>query len=257
MAGVKPMAGELQYRGKLAIFTTFYNYMAFAPYIRSLATTLGVLSELGIAHEYLMQPADFHVERAVNNILNDLCDGDDFTDVLFIDSDETWEPDGVLRLLSHREDMVGATYRMKNRWHDYVGHVLYEDGMPLGRTLGDGTPLLQADRVAGGFLRMKVSGLRRFRDHYPDLTIEEGGKRKTQFFTRIVRDGVVHDQDMSFCRLWLEMGETLWIDPMIKVDHWGFEKHAGDFEAHLRAIHSPPPIDEAMANIIEFAKKVA
>ena len=60
---------KVRYEGKLAIFTSFYSHMAYAPYVISLAHTLGVLSTLGIKHQYLARPSDFHIERAVNKYL--------------------------------------------------------------------------------------------------------------------------------------------------------------------------------------------
>ena len=94
----------LPYKGKLAIFTSFNSYHAYAPYVISLAQTLGVLSKLGVEWDYLARPADFHVERAINNTLTEIMERDDFTDILLIDSDESWEPEGVIRLLLHPEE---------------------------------------------------------------------------------------------------------------------------------------------------------
>lgn len=154
---------KVKYDGKLAIFTSFYSHMAYAPYVISLANTLGVLSALGIKHQYLARPSDFHIERAVNNTLTEIMERDDFTDVLLIDSDESWEAEGVVRLLLHPDEIVGASYRMKNSWHRYVGDPkIDENGWHVGRVLADGTALLAADRVAGGFMRIKVSALRKW-----------------------------------------------------------------------------------------------
>jgi hypothetical protein len=229
----------VNYNGKLAIFTSFYSHMAFAPYVRCLATTLGVLSELGIKHEYLMRASDFHIERATNNTLTEIMERGDVTDVMLIDSDQSWEAEGVVRLLMHPEEIVGGSYRMKNQWHEYTGQIKYADGFPVGRTLADGTPLLSAERVAAGFMRIKVSALRKFHDAYPDLRSEEPDGIKTQFFTRILRDGVMHCQDMAFSRLCLEAGIALWIDPMVKVGHWGMTCYEGDLGAHLKRQHGP------------------
>lgn len=249
---------QFNYPGKLAIFTSFYSHMAYAPYVRCLATTLGVLNELGIKHEYLMRASDFHIERAINNTLTEIMERDDVTDVLLIDSDESWDAESVVRMLTYPDEIVGATYRMKNAWNQYVGMVKYQDGLPVGRILDDGTPLLEADRVAAGFLRIKVSALRKFHEHYPELRSNEPDGIKTQFFTRIIRDGEMHCQDMAFSRLWLEMGGRLWIDPMINVGHWGMECHAGNFEAYLKNIHTGLPEEfkaiQQMAQDIENRK---
>jgi len=229
---------KLDYSGKLAIFTSFYSHLAYAPYIRSLATTLGVLSELGVKWDYLMRPSDFHIERALNNTLTELMERDDFTDVLLIDSDESWDAEAVVRLIMHPEEIVGGAYRMKNNWGEYVGSLKYEDGLPVGKLGADGVPrVLEAERVAAGFMRIKIPALRLWADAYPDLRSEEPDGVKVQFFSRMIADGVVHCQDMAFCRRWRDIGGQLWIDPNIKIGHWGFHCYEGDLDAHLKRQH--------------------
>lgn len=231
------------YKGKLAIFTSFNSYHAYAPYVISLAQTLGVLSKLGVECDYLARPADFHVERAINNTLTEIMERDDFTDVLLIDSDESWTPEGVVRLLLHPEEIVGASYPMKNRASQYVGAIQLRDGCPVGRILPDGTALLAADRLAAGFLRIKVSALRKWAAAYPELVSDEPDGRKVQFFSRMLADDgdgkTVYCQDMAFSKRWLDIGGTLWLDPMVKVNHWWMECHNGDFDKHLREISKP------------------
>lgn len=225
----------IPYTGRLAIFTSFYSHYAYAPYVISLAQTLGVLSTLGVRWDYLARPSDFHIERAINNTLTELMERDDFTDVLLIDSDETWEPQSVVRLLLHPEEVVAGTYRMKNNWSQYVGSLILKDGTPTGKMLKDGTALLEADRVAAGFLRIKVSALRKWAAAYPELVSKEPDGMKVQFFSRGLIDGEMACQDMAFSKRWRDIGGQLWIDPMVKIGHWGMECHDGDFDKHLRA----------------------
>lgn len=246
------------YTGKLAIFTSFYSYIAHAAYVRSLATTLGVLNELGIKHDYLCRMSDFHIERAINNTLTEIMERDDFTDVLLIDSDESWEPEAVLRLLAHPDEIVAASYRMKNSWDLYVGNPMYQDGLPVGRMLADGTPLLEAYGVAAGFLRIKVSALRKFHDAYPELRSHEPDGIKTQFFTRMLSDnGEMMCQDMAFSKRWRDIGGKLWIDPNIKIGHWGMECHQGDLTADLKKTHAPKMTStEAFKMVAEMAAQI-
>ncbi len=228
------------YSGKVAIFTSFNSYHAYAPYVISLAQTLGVLSKLGIEWDYLARPSDFHIERAINNTLTELMERDDFTDVMLIDSDESWRPEDVVRLLLHPQDIVGGSYRMKNNPSEYVGSIRYEDGVPLGIMLPDGTGILEAERVAAGFLRLKLSALRAWAAAYPDLASDEPDGRKVQFFSRMIGpDGVdgkqvAYCQDMAFSKRWRDIGGQLFIDPFVKVDHWWMEAHKGDLNAHLQ-----------------------
>lgn len=228
---------QIPYQGKLAIFTSFYSYQAFAPYTISLAKTLLTLSQLGVKVDYLARPSDFSAAKAVNNTLTDLM-GMDYTDVLLIDSDESWEPEGVVRLLMHPQEIVGASYRMKNLPERYVGMLKLEDGVPVGKMLPDGSAIVAAERVAAGFMRIKVSALRRWAAAYPNLVSEEPDGKFVQFFSRMLAENVdgrmvTFDEDMAFCKRWRDIGGELWIDPMVKVGHWWMENHQGDYHAHL------------------------
>jgi hypothetical protein len=247
---------KVPYEGKLVIFTSFYSHTAYAPYVISLAQTLEVLAKCGINHEYMARPSDFHIERAINNTLTELMDSD-VTDILLIDSDESWKPEDVVRLLLHPEEIVGCSYRMKNKWDEYVGVITYEDGFPQGKMLSDGTPLLKADRVAAGFLRIKVSALKKWAAAYPELVSEESDGNKIQFFSRMLCDGEMFCQDMAFSKRWKDIGGELWIDPNINITHWGFEPHQGDMNGYLKAKHTPKTdIKKSFEIISEMAKEI-
>lgn len=251
------------YKGRVAIFTSFYSFQAYAPYCISLAQTLGVLSKLGIDWDYLARPSDFHIERAINNTLTELIEHGGFTDVLLIDSDESWEPEGVVRLLMHPQEIVAATYRMKNNPKEYVGSLVYdEDGDIRGKVLPDGTALIAAERVAAGFLRIRLDALKRYMAAYPNLWSDEPDGRKFQFFQRAPieeADGkvVMGCQDMVFSKRWRDIGGELWIDPMVKVGHWWMECHQGDFDKHLRAKAEVSKAKEAFAVVAQMAKDAA
>ena len=193
----------------------------------------------------------------MNNTLTEVMERGDFTDILLIDSDESWKPEDVVRILLHPEEIVGASYRMKNKWDEYVGQITYEDGFPKGRILPDGTPLLRAERVAGGFMRIKVSALRKWAESYPELVSEEPDGKKVQFFSRMLADGEVYCQDMAFCRRWLDIGGELWIDPNINVTHWGMTPYEGDLNAHLKALHNPKTdAKEAFEVVRQMAQEI-
>jgi hypothetical protein len=246
-----------KFEGKLAIFTSFYSHIAYAPYVISLAQTLGTFSRLGVEWDYLARPSDFHIERAINNTLTEIMERDDFTDVLLIDSDESWEPTDAYRLLMHEEEIVAASYRMKNKWTDYVGTIKRVEGSPVGRMLPDGNALLEAERVAAGFLRIKVSALRKWAAAYPELVSNEPDGRKVQFFSRGLDEaGAMMCQDMAFSKRWREIGGQLWIDPMVKIGHWGLECHEGDLDKHLRQQSALDKVKPAFDTIKRMAAEI-
>ena len=237
----------MNYNGKLILFTTFYEHRAYSPYIQSMVETVAVLNKLGIEWDYWPSHGSFHLERAINDNLTRFMNDETATDFLMIDSDESWDAAGLIRLLTHPEDVVGGSYRMKNRWEHYISFVHHKDGHPVGKMLDDGTALLKTDAIPGGFMRIKKSALKKYHDAYPELRVnEKDGEREstaTVFFEAKVIDGLFHSHDVLFCRRLREIGVELWIDPMIKIDHWGMTKYEGNYDKYLR--------DQASLNIVQ------
>lgn len=226
------------YQGKLCVFTSFYEYKGHAPYITSMIGATMFMERLGVPWDYWHVYGDFHFDRALNGALTRAMESD-FTDIILVDSDEGFPPEAFLRLLAHDVDIVAGSYRMKNHWHEYTGEIMRaeDDGTPLGRILKDGTALLRATKVTGGFTRFRTSALRRYAEAYPELSYADKdapkGRSVAFFYTGLV-DGEFFSHDYLMSQRWRDIGIDLWIDPMIKIDHYGMQKFAGDLDAHLR-----------------------
>lgn len=250
------------YRGKVVIFTSFYSQIAFAPYVESLAITLGVLSKLGIEWDYWCRRSDFHVERALNQALTMAMNREDVTDIIIIDSDESWKAEEFVELLLSPGSVVGGTYRMKNNWEKYVGVIKQQDGVPVGRLKKNGKPLIEASRVSAGFMKIRKEVLKKYHDAYPELRSEEetpGHKPDeptgdiTIFFERMKEGKTIYCQDMAFCKRLEDIGVDMWIDPTLKIGHWGFHEYAGDFDKYLKG---KSDADKAIETIREMAKAI-
>ena len=177
---------------------------------------------------------DFHFERTLNAALTRFMESD-FTDILLIDSDEGWRAEDVFRIIMHPHPIVAGSYRMKNAWDHYVGTLrIDENGTPYGEQQSDGTYLLEAERIPGGFTRFKRHALQMYADAYPELHYHANGHEDVAFFTSGIEGGEFYSHDYLLSRRWREMNVPLWIDPMIKIDHYGTQKYAGDLDAHLR-----------------------
>ncbi len=256
---------SVTYRGHLIIFTSFYEQRGFAPYIHSLAVTAMVLERMGISWDYWPTSGDFHVERAVNQALTRFLADEKATDFLCIDSDESWNADGLLRLISRPDDIVGGLYRMKNRWHEWTGGWLVENGVvdPSGKTVNgvpagkedNGEPMIAASALPFGFIRLKKAPLLAYQKAFPDRWYWHDGEKVTQFLTTAIRDHEFFSQDINFCLDMKELGFPLWIEPNVTIGHCGLVEHIGNLHASLCQQHAERQ-RTPMENIEAFAKSV-
>ena len=237
-AELLPKENKTNFTGKLIVFTSFYDYKGHAPYIQSMIALAIVLERVGIRWDYWPVMGDFHIERCINEAYTRFYNDPEATDILCIDSDESFDVSGVLRMISHPEEIVAGVYRMKNNWQNWTGIWTVDEktGQPKGKILPDGTALLEAYRVPWGFLRIKKTALQRYIEHYPDL--KYGGKNGDEyiFCQQEYRDNQFFSQDYVFSERLKAAGCKLWIDPNITIGHWGNIEHSGNLDQHLRAL---------------------
>lgn len=249
-----------KYGGKLVIFTPFYEGRAFAGYTHSLCLSSMVLNRIGTKWDYWCSSGDFHVERAINKALTMFVESE-YDDFLCIDSDEAWNPDGLLRLVAHEEPIVGAAYRKKNRWNQWTATLsLDANSVPHGKITETG-PLLAASRLPFGYLRIKKAPLLKFQEAFPerwywDTTDTKDATRVkvTQFITTALRDHEFFSQDFNFSEDMKALGFELWLEPNITIGHFGLTEYIGNLDQYLRGLKEDQS-KTPMQRIEEFANQ--
>lgn len=249
---------------KVIIATPFYEVKAFSPYIVSLAQTIRLLTALGIDWRFMELSGDSYVHRARNTMADMFLRDPDATDLFFIDSDMSWDPEAFVKMCMLPDDVVGGAYPVKNNWGAWTSipkiHEEADAKHLHGRNLGDGSALIEAQVLAGGFLRIKRSVLERFREHYTDLwylepsTDPENPQHKfTQFFGAESIDHRFFGEDHMFSKHLREMGIKMFIYPNVNIVHWGYKDFAGNYHKFLGNSFSEakagvmPPLGEKAA----------
>lgn len=254
--------GKVRYwppRTKLIIATPFYEMKGFSPYIASLFYSVQMLTRMNIDCEFWELSGDSYIERAKNTLLNKFLEDPDATDILMVDGDMQWDPRAVATVLQMPEEIVQGSYPQKNAWEVYTARpFLVEDNgkfCPVGRQLPDGSALIKAEYLAGGFLRIKRSALEKFRDAYYDKYwyCDNGAdpsapdRRYIEFFTcergQLGGEGPMlrWGEDRVFGRRMREIGIESWIYPNIDFGHYGIKGWMGNYDRFLRN----PPKQEA------------
>ncbi len=237
-------------RMKVVIATPFYEMKGFSPYITALVHTVKILTQLGIEHEYWELSGDSYVDRAKNTLFNKFLEDPAATDLFVIDSDMAWDPVSFVAMLKLPEEIVMGSYPQKNQWETWTARPLLETGEdgkthPVGRMLSDGSALIKAEYLAGGYLRVKRAVLEKYKEHYKDHVYHDMGadpaypeRLYTEFFTceRGLLNGVPlrWGEDRVFGRRMAELGVEAWIYPNAQIGHYGVKGWHGNYDKFLR-----------------------
>lgn len=234
-----------QPRMKVVIATPFYEMRGFSPYIFALTHTIRLLTMMGIEHEYWELSGDSYVDRAKNTLMTKFLEDPDATDLFIIDSDMQWDPHGFLNMLSLPEEIVVGSYPQKNAWGMWTSapYLVEEEGKrhPVGRVLPDGSALIKAAFLAGGFMRVKRAALQKFKDSYPQYRYKDSSadpsapdREYVEFSTCEIADGLRWGEDRVFGKRLAAIGIDAWIYPNIQFGHFGIKGWTGNFDKFLR-----------------------
>ena len=233
-------------RMKVVIATPFYEVKAFAPYVVALIETTRLLNAVGIQWHFMELCGDSYVHRARNTMCDRFLSDPDATDLFFIDSDMAWNPDAVVKMCLLPDDIVGGSYPVKNGWDKWtsIPNMLEKDGAYhyQGRELGDGTALLKALVLAGGFLRIQRHVLEKFREFHKDLWYVEPSTmpdkpqhRYTEFFAAQKGEGqAFFGEDHMFSSRIRAMGTEMFIYPNATISHYGMQAWTGNLDTWLK-----------------------
>jgi glycosyltransferase involved in cell wall biosynthesis len=238
-------------RQKVIIATPFYEMRGFSPYISSLTETVRLLCKFGIDHEFWELSGDSYVDRAKNTLFNKFLEDPSATDLFMIDSDMQWNPIGFLNMLSFPEEIVMGSYPQKNAWTVWTARPLLkeENGRehPVGRMLPDGSALIKAQYLAGGFIRIKRSCLEKYREaygeeyNYYDAGADPGkpDRKYIEFFTCERRKNDLGNnlrwgEDRVFGLRMADIGIEGWIYPNVDFGHYGVKGWMGNFDRFLK-----------------------
>jgi hypothetical protein len=99
---------------RLYILTPCYGSMCYVNYVSCLMNTMNVFKSLNIDVHVEFCKNDSLVSRARNNLIARAMFDLKMTHVLFIDSDISWEPVSILKLLISEKHLVGGVYPLKH-----------------------------------------------------------------------------------------------------------------------------------------------
>jgi len=151
------------------------------------------------------------------------------TDLIFVDSDLSFDSDAMLKLLKHDKDIVAGIYPYKTENLNFPLNVYYDDAKNC------------LDKESG-LIRLNIAptGLMRIQRRVFEKMIDNGIRKTSDgiycfFDTGFTMPGedLWYGEDVTFCKRWTGMGGEIYGEPDIDFCHIGNKKYSGNFLKYM------------------------
>ncbi|WP_233863996.1 glycosyltransferase family 2 protein [Paraburkholderia adhaesiva] len=246
---------SLRTQPNILIALPTYNHAVHIDFALALARTLRALNDAGVRYETI-HAASSHIIRARNFFANYFLSHDEFTHLLFLDTDMDFSREAPLRLIAGDKPVAGVAY--PHRQFDHGRVITQADvGLSLRDWLEknvDYTAALQTNEAGDGFVKdgwaevrhvgtglllirrdafeavVPLTQLYRAPSQYASL-LTDG--RFYGFFDTVADEGVYLSEDLSFCQRVRAAGLPVWALIDETVVHHGSSAISGQY---LRAL---------------------
>jgi glycosyltransferase involved in cell wall biosynthesis len=213
---------------KVMIGTPAFDGRVDVWYANSLVNTVKLAMQRQVELVPIYMSYDSLVQRARNDIVR-LAIEEDFDDLIFIDSDEEWNPEWIFKLLDLKEEVIGVPVVKKS------DQMMFNiKALPTGlKQLQNG--LMEVEAVGTGFMKISKSALKKVWDASPEYKNE--GRSCRMVFDIKIENGDLVSEDNVFCQKWRSLGGKVYIEPTMTCNHIGIKKYQGNFIEFLNQIN--------------------
>lgn len=185
------------------------------------------------------------IDKGRNIITADFLSHEESTHLLWVDSDMTFDPDCIWRLILADRDIVGALCPSKRLPSFYCAHVMPEAIGSNGWNTRDG--LVPCARLGTGFMLIKRQVIEKMIAAYPDrkFTDSQSSPERNKHMYALWMSGAGErgtwdSEDYRFCDLWRRIGGEVWADPNMVVNHIGQFTYSADRQQLLASLGATP-----------------
>lgn len=229
--GAPAVAADCPVTG-IMVGTPMFGGQCYDAYLHGMLDLRAECAARGLPFGCVTLRNESDIKRARNRVMAEFL-ASSYSHLVFIDADIGFEARDVLRLVAHNFDYVGATYAKKNRARtDFAVVPLME-----ARRLRSG--LIEVAALPGGFFCItRDLAMRMFQGYADRRYMLSPPERKGEPWEMWLSDlfGSIIDpetreywtEDYAFSRRWRELGESVWLDPHIVLEHSGTSVFTGD-----------------------------
>lgn len=164
---------------------------------------------------------DALVQRARNDIFK-LALNSKVDDLFFIDCDVDWNPNDFFRMLDHDVAVVAAPVVKKSDMEQY--------GVKIAEKFNiEDNGLAIVDGIGTAFMRIRSDIIQKVWDASVEYRESHKEQPIRMVFEVRIANGMLQSEDISFCEKVVEVGEKVYVDPIVVCGHSGEKRWIGNF----------------------------
>lgn len=189
--------------------------------------------------------------------------------LVFMDDDQGWEEQAFLRIVLDPHEFIGVAIPKKTDDHNFNNVLLDSDDK------GDcyvENGMLRSSQIGSGFIALKRTCIEKMIKAYPRQYIPgDGGSHPLHynlFESKVIWPddfgnsiGQFWGEDLIFCRKWCALGEHIWVDPNVMVEHIGRKSWTGNFmeflQKHAQVVVTDTNKPVAIPETLETIERIA
>ncbi len=244
------------------IATPCYGGQLGEPYFRSMMRLAILCNKYNLKYTVSTLANESLVTRGRNTLTSFFMENKDATHLFFIDADIEFNPEDVLRMVAYDKPVVVGAYPKKALNWTSIINAARADETETEETIeghssnyvvnfdfvkddkGDNTPQVQIEdnlvklKDAGtGFMCIQKQVIQDLFDEHPEMKYvnDINVDQKFEPFMYALFDTMIDpesrrylSEDYTFCRLWQNMGGTIYLDPRTALSHVGHYTFRGN-----------------------------
>jgi hypothetical protein len=267
---IDPIECSPIHKKHLVIMTPCYGGLCHVNYTICLMNTKKLLESENITLSVEFCRNDSLITRARNNIIGKAMNDLSITHFMFIDSDLTWNPNDILKLIRSDKSFIGGVYPLKNyNWSNIDNKLLStisrvkdtefsirqclttEDILRsrvlkynlnfISSSIEIDNNLTKVRHLATGFMMFKREVITQMQNEYSETKYTDDvgflAEDKCEFayalFDCAILDGHYLSEDWLFCERWRKIGGEIFVDVTIDLTHTGMEDYRGSLITSL------------------------
>ena len=199
-------------------------------YVSSLIQSMRISSLYNVELYPIPMPydEDEYIQVARNDLIAIAVEAN-VDELVWIDSDISWIPEDLFKLLAYDVDVVGGIYPKKLDKEEYPIQL-------LSKTINVNlqTKLFEVDGIGTGFLKMSKKSLNSLWNSNPEY--KNKGITGKWICDVVVQNNQVNGEDIILCQKLRDLGYKIYLDPYVNCEHVGNKRYTGNFEKYIMAL---------------------